>query len=196
MRRRLSGPLVAGYCLLLLSGCTRARANVAPDQPALMMPEPPPRDVQPMDAEVPAPMPLPGEPEHQTPSRARAPQRTEPAKPEAPKPEAPKTDVPVEAPKPAEETPRPPTPPATTLQTTPAAAEGEVERSIRATVSRALGDLSRIDYQRLNTDARNQYDTAKGWALKAQDAMRGKNLLFAKTLADKAADLAAQLAGR
>ncbi len=63
-------------------------------------------------------------------------------------------------------------------------------------MSRALGDLNRIDYQRLNTDARNQYDTAKGWAQKAQDAMRAKNLLFAKTLADKAADLAAQLAGR
>jgi hypothetical protein len=187
-------PLAAGYCLLVLSGCTRARAHVAPDEPALAMPEPPPRDVEPMDAEMPAPMSLPEEPAHRTPPRTRAPQRAEQPKLDI-KPEAAKPDVPIEAPKPAEEPAHPATPP-TTLQTTPAAAEGEVERSIRATVSRALVDLGRIDYQRLNTDARNQYDTAKSWAVKAQDAMRAKNLLFAKTLADKAADLAAQLAGR
>jgi hypothetical protein len=192
--RRAVWPLVAGCSLLVLSGCARAHAKVAPDQPALEMPEPPPRNVEPMDAEMPAPMPLPGEPAHTTPSRTRPPQRVEQAKPD-PKPDTPKIDTPAEAPKPPEEPSRPVTPP-TTLQTTPAAAEGEVERSIRATVLRALGDLNRIDYQRLNTDARNQYDTAKGWALKAQDAMHAKNLLFAKTLADKAADLAAQLAGR
>ena len=192
--RRAVWPLAAGYCLLALAGCTRAHANVAPDQPALVVPEPPPRDVQPMDAEMQAPMPLPGEPEHQTPSRSRPTQR-EPAKPE-PKPEAPRTDVPIESPKPVEEAPHPAAPPPTTLQTTPPAAEGEIERSISATVSRALGDLNRIDYRRLNTDGRNQYDTAKGLALKAQDAMRAKNLLYAKTLAEKAADLAAQLGGR
>jgi hypothetical protein len=193
--RRVLWPLIAGQCLLFLSGCTRTHANVAPDQPALAMPEPPPRDVEPMDAEVQAPMPLPGEPEHQTPSRARAPQRAEPSKPEPPKTETPKTDVPIEVPKP-EEAPHPSTPPPTTLQTTPPGAEGEIERSISAAVSRALGDLNRIDYRRLNTDGRNQYDTAKGLAVKAQDAMRAKNLLFAKTLAEKAADLAAQLAAR
>jgi len=98
MMRRLYWPLATGYCLLVLSGCAHAHAKAAPDQPALAMPEPPPHDVEPVDAEVPAPMPLPGEPEHRTPPRTRAPQRAEPAKPE-PKPEAPKTDAPAEAPK-------------------------------------------------------------------------------------------------
>jgi hypothetical protein len=139
-------------------------------------------------------MALPEEPAHSAPPRTRAPQRTEPARTE-PKPDAPKTDVPAEPPKP-EEPQRPITLPPTALQTTPAAAEGEVERAIRVTLSRATTDLNRVDYRGLNKDARNQYDTAKGWAQKAEDAMRAKNLLFAKTLADKAADLAAQLAGR
>ena len=82
-----------------------------------------------------------------------------------------------------------------TLQTTPAAEQGEVERAIRATMTRAGGDLNRIDYRALNADARTQYDTAKRFIQQAEDAIRMKNLPFAKNLADKAAVLAAQLCG-
>ena len=112
----------------------------------------------------------------------------EPQKPEPPKPEP----APVEPPKPAEEPPKP----QTTLQTTPAGAEGEVERSIRTTLARAAADLTRVDYRVLNADARTQYDTAKRFIQQAEEAIRAKNLVFAKNLADKAAALAAQLAGR
>ena len=94
--------------------------------------------------------------------------------------------------KPTEEAPRPPT----TLQTTPPTAEGEVERGIRASLVHATADLNRIDYRALNNDARTQYDTAKRFVDQAESAMRAKNLVFAKTVADKAAALAAQLAGR
>jgi len=153
------------------------------------MPAPPPRDVEPSDVEVPPPVPLVAEPAHNPPARPRptpAP-RTEP-RPEPPKPEQP----PAEAPKPAEEPIRPPT----ILQTTPAAAEGEVERSIRASLQRASADLNRIDYRALNADARTQYDTAKRWVRQADEAIRAKNLVFAKSIAEKAATIAAQLAGR
>jgi uncharacterized protein (DUF885 family) len=91
-----------------------------------------------------------------------------------------------------EDPPRPPT----TLQTTPPTAEGEVERLIRASIAKANADLNRVDYRALNNDARNQYDTAKRFIRQADDAMRAKNLVFAKSVADKAAALAAQLAGR
>ena len=57
-------------------------------------------------------------------------------------------------------------------------------------------DLSRIDYRLLNADAKTQYDTAKRFIRQADDAMRAKNLVFAKSLADKAAALAAQLGGK
>jgi hypothetical protein len=41
-----------------------------------------------------------------------------------------------------------------------------------------------------------QYDTAKRFIRQADDAVKSKNLVFAKNLADKAAVIAAQLAGR
>jgi hypothetical protein len=159
--------------------------------PALAMPEPPPRDVEPTEVETPPPVPLVTEPSRNTPARPRPvapPPRTEP-KPEPPKPEPP---APVEAPKPPEEPAKPPT----TLQSTPATAEGEVERGIRASLQRANADLSRVDYRALNADARTQYDTAKRFVRQADDAIRTKNLVFAKNLAEKAATIAAQLAGR
>jgi len=184
-------PAVLLFCLaaMPLAGCTHAQAKSTPDMPPLNMPAPPPRDVEPSDVEVPPPVPLVAEPAHNPPARPRPtpPPRTEP-KPEPPKPEAP----PAEPPKPAEEPIRPPT----ILQTTPAAVEGEVERSIRASLQRASADLNRIDYRALNADARTQYDTAKRWVRQADEAIRAKNLVFAKSIAEKAATIAAQLAGR
>jgi outer membrane biosynthesis protein TonB len=185
-------PAVLLFCLAAvpLAGCTHAQAKSTPDMPPLNMPAPPPRDVEPSDVEVPPPLPLVAEPAHNPPARPRptpAP-RTEP-KPEPPKPEQP----PAEPPKPAEE---PIIRPPTILQTTPAAVEGEVERSIRASLQRASADLNRIDYRALNADARTQYDTAKRWVRQADEAIRAKNLVFAKSIAEKAATIAAQLAGR
>jgi hypothetical protein len=181
---------------LLAAGCVRTAAKTTPDAPPLDMPAPPPREVEPNEPEVPQPVPLIIEP-----ARTAPPPRTRPAttpqtapKPvEPPKPaEPPKIEPPVELPMPAEEPPKPPS----TLQTTPANAEGEVERGIRATLSRANTDLSRIDYRLLNADAKTQYDTAKRFIRQADDAMRAKNLVFARSLADKAAALAAQLGGK
>jgi hypothetical protein len=179
----------------LVTGCMHAQAKTTPDAP-LDMPAPPPREAEPNEAEAPAPVPLVAEPARNNAARPRpaAPRelpRTETPKPEPPKPEPPKSDPPpVEPPKPAEDPAKPPT----TLQTTPATAEGVVERGIRASLARASADLNRIDYRVLNADARTQYDTAKRFISQADGAIRSKNLLFAKNLADKAAALAAQLA--
>ena len=160
------------------------------------MPSPPPRVVESPDTEAPPPVPLPEEPAHH-PAGQRRPTPT-PPKQEPPKPELPKVDLPVppqssDPNKPPEE---PPKPPATTLQTIPAGAEVEVERAIRTQLTRAGTDLNRVDYRALNAEARTQYDTAKGLVRQAEDAVRAKNLVFAKSLADKAAALAAQLAGK
>jgi outer membrane biosynthesis protein TonB len=175
----------------LAAACTHAQAKATPDMPALDMPAPPPRDVEPTDVEAPPPVPLATEPARNAPARPKpaAPPRIEPPKAEPIKPEP----SPVaEPPKPSEEPARPPT----TLQTTPATAEGELERGIRASLLRATVDLNRVDYRALNADARTQYDTAKRFVQQADDAIRTKNLVFAKNLAEKAATIAAQLAGR
>jgi outer membrane biosynthesis protein TonB len=183
-------PFFVAALPLISTGCTRAHAKMAPESPPLDMPVSPPREVAPNDTETPQPVPLPEEPARNPPARLRPPPareqpRTEPKPPEPPKPEPP----PVEPPKP-EEPPKPPT----LLQTTPATAEGEVERGIRAALTRATSDLNRVDAARLTADARTQYDTAKSFIRQADAAVRAKNLVFAKNLADKAAVLAAQLA--
>jgi outer membrane biosynthesis protein TonB len=180
---------------VLASGCMRAAAKTTPDAPPLDMPAPPPREMEPNEAEAPQPVPLISEPARNTPQRPRPtpPQQApkiEPPKPEPPKPEPPPPII--EPAKPPEEPPRPPT----TLQTTPATAEGEVERGIRESLSRATSALNRIDYRVLNADAKIQYDTAKRWIRQSEDALRTKNLVFAKEAATKAAALAAQLGGR
>jgi hypothetical protein len=178
---------------VLASGCVRAHAKTTPDAPPLDVPAPPPRDVQSNEAEAPPPMSLVPEPARTVPQRPRpAPReqpRAEPAKADPVKPEP----QPAEPPKPADDPPRPQPP---TLQTVPATVESEVERGIRATLARATADLSRVDYRALNADARTQYDAAKRFISQADEAMRSRNLVFARNLAEKAAALAVQLAGQ
>ena len=131
------------------------------------------------------------EPAHNAPARAR-PAPREPPRTDAPKPEPVKPEpAPSEPVKPAEEPPKP-----TVLQTAPTQVEGEVERGIRASLAKATNELNRVDYRALNVDARTQYDTAKRFISQADEAMRVKNLVMAKNLAEKAATLAAQLGSR
>ena len=180
---------------LVASGCVRTAAKTTPDAPPLDMPAPPPREIEPTEVETPAPVPLVAEPARNTPpTRPRTTPREQAPRVEPPKPaEPPKAEPPpVEPVKPAEE----PLKPTSTLQTTPATAEGEVERGIRASITRANAALNSIDYRVLNAGAKTQYDTAKRWIRQADEAMKSKNLVFAKNLADKAAALAAQLGGR
>ena len=180
------------FCILalLVSACASAQAKGAVAGPPLDVPAPPSRVVEPIVAEAPAPLPLPEDP-RPTPVRpvrpAAAPAPSSAARPEAARPDAPAA----EAPK-AEEPAKPPS----TLQTTTAAAEGEVERGIRATLTRATADLGRINYRALNAEAKAQYDTARRFIQQADEAIREKNLVLAKNLADKAAGIAAQQAGR
>jgi len=158
------------------------------------MPAPPPRDIEPTDVEAPPPVGLVQEPARNAPPRTRP-----PATRDQPRDEPPKAEPTKPVTTPAAEPARQPDEPArapTTLQTTPPASEVEVERSIRASLARANADLARVDYRQLNKDARTQYDTAKRFVSQSDEALRSKNLVFARSLADKAATLAAQLAGR
>ena len=183
---------VAVLLAVAMTGCARAHAKTVPDLPdaPLVVPPPPPHDVVSTDVEAPQPPPPAPAPE---PAPQTVPPRPRPAAArEQPRAEAPKPEPPPPEPKPADEPPRP----TNTLQTTPATVEGELERTVRATLTRASNELGRIDYRVLNTDAREQYDTAKRFIRQAEDAVRVKNLVFAKNLADKAAAIAAQLGGR
>jgi hypothetical protein len=181
---------------VVASGCVRTAAKTTPDAPPLDMPAPPPREMEPNDAETPAPVPLVSEPARTATPRTRPVPREQAPRVEPPRPAEPAKPEPALPIEPIKTPEEPPKPSPSTLQTTPATAEGEVERGIRESLSRASSMLNSIDYRVLNADAKTQYDTAKRWIRQADDAMRTKNLVFAKNLADKAAALAAQLGGR
>jgi outer membrane biosynthesis protein TonB len=192
LRPRLRFVLVLSVALLLsslVSGCVRAHAKTVTETPPLDAPAPPPRAIEPLEADA-----APPKAEEPTPAAVPARPRPTPARTEPPPPDKPEPP-PAEPPKVAEEPPKPAVPP-TTLQMTPAAAESVVERAIRGTLARATSDLNRVDYRVLDVDARTQYDTAKRFIQQSDEAIRAKNLVFAKNLADKAATLAAQLAGK
>ena len=178
------------FCAAIASGCfgLRAKAVTAPEP--LDMPEPPPRIVEVHEPDTPPLIQLPEEPARNTPTRP-GPNPPPVAQPRPAQP-APATEVPVDAAKPEELTPRPPT----TLQTTPTQREEAVERRIRGLLGQATTELGRINYQALTSDGRTQYDMAKRFVSQAEEALKAKNLVFANNLAEKAATLANQLSGR
>ena len=187
-RRSIVAFLLVCLTAGLASGCVRARARTTPDPPALDVPLPHPRLVEAAETPPPEPLTLPAEPTRSTLPRPKTPpppaaQQTESAKP----PEPPKAPEEPKELKPAA---------ATTLRTTPTEQEGELERRTRGLLLEATSNLNRIDYGRLNPDAKGQYDSAKGFVRQAEDALRTQNLVFASYLADKAATLAAQLRGK
>jgi hypothetical protein len=175
--------------VLSASGCVRAHARTTPEPLPLDVPAAPPREVQAAGTDVPQPVALPEEP-RRTPLPPRPAPRPDPPRAGAARPEAPAQ--PAEIPKAVEESPRP----AATLQTQSTAEQADAERVIRATITRALDDLKRVNPRTLNADARTQYDSVKRFVDQAEDAIRTKNLVLAKNLADKAAAIAASQAGR
>jgi hypothetical protein len=173
------------------AGCSRLSARTVPPPPVLDVPAPPPRVVEASDSEPPVPGTLVEAPASNPPSSRRPPPRAEVPKPaEAPKPEP--------APAPVTETVPPPEPvkPATTLATTPPEREAALEREIKSKLDSAQRDLSRVDYGRLSDPAKAEYDRAKRFATQSDEALKAKKLVFARQLADNAANIAAQLANR
>jgi hypothetical protein len=178
------------FCIVSLaaiSGCVKTQANTAPDGPPLEMPAPPPRVLAPVDEPVVAAPVEPTEPAPAPPNanRRTPPRRTEPAqKPETvPAEQTPLPAVTPEPPRPAEPQP--------TLK-----APGAAEKPVRDRIIIAQRDLGRVDYARLSEDGRSQYEQSKRFIQQAEQALKDQNFVFAQTLADKAATLAAELLGR
>jgi hypothetical protein len=63
-------------------------------------------------------------------------------------------------------------------------------------LARAQRDVGRVDYGKLSADGRAQYDQSKRFSAQAEEALKERNFVFAATLAEKAATLAADLLGR
>ena len=183
-------------CLSLLvgaaaAGCAKAQARTAEGAP-LEMPTPPPRVLAPVEeppvATVEPVEPAPSPPRASPRPVSRGNGRTEPAqKPEAAA-EPPTVQVPVP---PAEAAPPPE--PARLLRAPGGAAS---EAGIRQRLTVAQRNLRRVDYGKLSVDGRAVYDQSKRFAEQAEQALKDQNLVFAATLADKAATLSSELQGR
>ena len=173
--------LAAGVlCTVLAAGCAKAQAKSAPDGPALQVPQPPARVI--VAASDPPPIPVEEPPV--APVSQPAPPVVAPRP--APVPRAVRPDPPAD----------PPTPNRVENRTLRAPGDLARERAIRERLTGASADLRRADYGRLSVGARGQYDQAKRFIEQAEQAIKDQNLAFASTLADKAATLAADLAGR
>ena len=171
-------PLVAGG-----TACAKARAATVPDGPPLEMPEPPERVLAPVEEPLVAATPT---PDPEPPVASTAP-RAAPARP-APEPK-PAPGPPASA--------APPRAPVETRELRPASpATAATERGVRDMLARAARDLGRVNYGRLSADGRAQYEQSKRFSTQAEEALRERNLVFAATLADKAATLAAELLQR
>lgn len=188
-------PILAVCAAVVVSvgagGCSRLAARTAPPPPPpLNVPAPPPRAVETADAEPPSPGTLVDAPASGAPSTRRPAPRVEVPKAEPPKPAEPPPAPVAEVPPPVE----PPKPP--TLQTAPPEREAALEQEIRDKLTQALKNLNGIDYRKLSIETQQQYDQAKSFATRAEEAIRAKNLVFARTLAENAEKMSAQLAGR
>ena len=168
---------------LSASACAKARAETAPDGPPLQVPAPPPRVLAPVEALVlPAAVPVPDA----SPATA-APPRTSPR---AATESRPQPATPPAAPTP----PAPPAGPRDLRAASPASVANE--RAVRDTLARAARDITRVDYSRLSLQGRAQYEQSRRFSAQAEQALKERNLMFAVTLAEKAATLAAELLER
>lgn len=185
-RRRWSAAVALALCtfaLLVTPACRRPQVVTIPPLPDLEVPLPPPRNVEPPETQTPQPVSLVDVPARTVERpRVAAPPPPRESRPE-PRPEPPAADT-----KPPEEGK-----PVTTLQVTSTDRDAEVETRIRGILSAANTDLNQVDYRKLEPDAQMQYETVKSFMRQAEDALKSKNMVFAQTMAEKAATLASQL---
>lgn len=166
------------------AGCGKLRAATQPDLPALDTPPPPPRVIEPVQVEVPA---TPANQGTEDQSPARQPPRPAPARTEPRPAPPPRADREPEREGAKAEESRP----SRTLQT---GDSGSVsERAVRDELARASADLQRIDYRGLSPNLKEQYDVAKRFIQQSEEALKAGNLVYASTLAGKAAEIAGVL---
>lgn len=179
----------------LMGACASASAKgKAADRPAMNVPPPPPRVIEP------TPEPAPPEPVNDLPNAPAANSGTSrPSRPASPKPES-KPETPAEAPKaeaakPAEPKPDPSNP-APQLRTPQTADTDGAARNVQATVERANTMLGGVDYGPLSNNRKKAYNDAKRFIRQAEDALKRGNFTFAQGVATKAETLARELSGK
>ena len=171
------------------SACASAVARTPPERPALEVPAPPTKVVEPPPRPEPMPDPVPdlppAQPTNSRPSRppVREAPRTEP------KPEA-TTATTEAAPPPAPVTPAP----QLRLPNTPDASEAA--KQVQTLIERAGKSLDSVNTKGFTKGRRAVYDSARGLLLQAQEALKKSDFEQARKLAEKVELTAKELGGR
>ena len=193
----LAVPLVA-LAALWGSACASAAAKAPADRPALNVPPPPPRVLEPPAELDPEPVGELPSPPTTTPAASRPNRQRESKNNTAA--EA-KPDVKPE-PKPAEVTPPPPEPaappaaPPAQLRTPQTADPSGAAKTVQATIDRARASLNTINYNIQSDERKKAYNDVKRFINQAEDAMKQGNYVFGQAVAAKAETLARELAGK
>lgn len=188
--KKISLVFLVGAVMPIAAACATVKAKVPADRPALEVPVPPGKVIEPMPLHEPStPEPvgdLPSAPPANP--RPNRPASREPARTD-PKPEPPVVEM---APPPVA-----PPAPAPQLRTPGAPDSAEASRQVRDILDRANKGLNSIDTRRFTTKGRrDQYDTARRLVTQSEDALKAGNFDSARKLADKANDIAKELQGR
>ncbi len=174
------------------AGCASAQAKSPADHTTLEVPPVPPRVIEALPVAA-----APPEPVEDLPPVAAIPPRPRPAPASAARdttridPKAAEA-APVEPPPAA----APPPPPAPQLRTPGTMDGAEAARQVNDVIGRARQALGSIDYQRLSSERRSQYDSARLMLTQADDAVKASNFELARKLAEKADVLATEMKGR
>jgi hypothetical protein len=183
-RRRLALPafcILHSALLISLTACgAKAKAQTLPDGPPLAVPTAPAHQIvieQVAEAppQEPAPEPVAAQP---------APQPANTGRPSVLKPSPP---PPANQPAVTATVPEPP------VRAAPAAAAGDEKKALQL-IAKATEDLTkRVDYRKLSAQGKEQYEESKRFRDQAEQAIKERNVLLALTLAEKAAQIAAEL---
>lgn len=178
--------------LVLLVGaasaaCASATAKAAPDRPALEVPAPPAKVVEPPQQPEPDPAPVPDLP---------PPQPSNPRPPRQPPRETPKPDAKPETATTTEAAPVPaPVAAAPQLRQPGAADPSEAAKQVQGLIEHASKSLESVNTKGFNKARRAVYENAKGMLAQAQEAWKKSDFDNAKKLAGKVEDTARELGG-
>ena len=170
------------------AGCVTSRAQIPEQPPALVVPPVPPRAIEPPAVVEPPVEPPPVEP---------APAPTPTTKPRPPRPAADtsKTD-PKQEPPPEVVATVPPPPPVAPLRTANAPTGQDARRQIREILDTTVKMLDKADQPQLSDDRKANLTQARGFILQAEEAFRKDDLTLARSLAERAQNIAKLLTSR
>jgi hypothetical protein len=179
---------------MLAGGCARKVVAAAPAPVPLAVPSVPPRIVGPVVVPDERPEPIAEAPTAPTQRPAARPPRLTNRPPDA-GPEPPVED-PQRARAEGAEPAAAAATPAPLLRTRETANDVEAAKKVQEVLRRAEQSLAKVSYRNLSVNGRAQADTAKRFITQAGEALERRQLVLARSLADKAEQLSTSLANR